>query len=113
MCGSRRPNRLRFGPCSTRIFSGAACRSIPVPLEVGYERGAEVAVRLLAGVHRHVAPEGVERLLAGAERAAVAGGAHHSGAGETLDYAVDGMVHFRGSNHFVADHVALGARAVD
>ncbi len=63
----------------------AAVRGVPVSLEVGNQRRAEVAVRLLARVDRHVAAEGVEWFLFDAQRPPVAGGADHARAGEFLN----------------------------
>ena len=44
-----------------------------------------MAGRLLAGIDRHVAAEQIERLLADANGAAIAGGADDAGTGEAVD----------------------------
>src|SRR6185295_3332931 len=80
MWGSRRPKRFRFGPCSTRIFIlFAPVGGVPVLFQVTDERGAEMALCLLASVQRHVAAKQVERLLPDAESSPVVRGAYHAG----------------------------------
>src|SRR6201988_52050 len=113
MCGSRRPNKLRFGPCRTRIFSGASCRSIPVLLQVRDQGRAEVAVCLFPRIDRDIAAERVERLLPGAEGAPVARGADYAGPSELLHRAVYGIVDILRRDDLIADHAAFGARAVE
>ena len=51
--------------------SGAPVLRVPVPLEVGDQRRAEVAIGLVAGIGGAVAAEEVERLLPDATDAAV------------------------------------------
>src|SRR5215469_8296815 len=85
----------------------------PMPLEIGDESRAEMARGLLAGIDRHVAAEGVERLLADAEGAAVAGGADDAGAGEGVDDARERRIHRLGRRDLVADEAALGAVAFE
>src|SRR3954466_9072388 len=114
MCGSRRPKRLRFGPCSTRIFILLApVGRVPVLFQIADERGAEMALCLLASVHRHVAAEQVEGFLPGADRAPVARGAHDSRAGQLFDRCIDGLVHFFVWDDFVTEHPSHGAGALD
>src|SRR5215510_6055319 len=114
MCGSRRPKRLRFGPCRTRIFMLLSpVRGVPVFLEVRDERGTEMALRLLACVHRHVAAEEVERFLPRAECAPVARGADHSGTRQLLHGGIDRLIHIFVWNDLVAKHSTFRARTVD
>src|SRR5213075_678415 len=73
----------------------------------------EVAVRLLARIDCHVAPEAVERLLADAEGAPVARRADHTRAGELLHRAREGGIHLIRRHHLVADEASVGARTLD
>ena len=59
-------------------------------LEIGDQRRAEVAVRLLAGTDREIAPEQIEWLCAHAEGAAIPDGTNGAGTGQTVDDASDG-----------------------
>src|ERR1700740_3552527 len=61
------PGMKSFWTSTTmRQASAATACGIPVSFQVGDQRRAEMAVGLLAGVHRHVAAKQIERLLAGA-----------------------------------------------
>src|SRR4051812_45326551 len=71
--------------CALRL----AVLRVPERLEVGDQRRAEMAERLLARVQRGVLTEGVERLGRESQRAAIADRAHRARAGETIDHAHD------------------------
>src|SRR5262245_16775737 len=72
-----------------------------------------MAVCLLPGIDRHVAPERVERLLAGAERLAVTGGADHARARQLPDNFIQLGIDLTGRYDLVADQPPLRARALD
>src|SRR4051794_5773523 len=91
--------------------SALAVLRVPVALEVGDQRRAEVAIGLLAGVDGAIAAEIVERLLCHPEGAAVADRADRAGAGEAGDHALDRRIHLAGRRDLVADQPALGAVA--
>src|SRR5262245_46061608 len=80
------------GSCSARLqitVSESSLVSAPVLFEVAHERGAEMAVDLLAAERRHVLPEEVERLCPDSQCAPVAGGVHEPGARERVDASGD------------------------
>src|SRR5437899_8434426 len=85
----------------------------PVLLEVGDQRGAEVAVRLLERVCGEITAEQVERFLRHAKRAPVSRRAHHARSGELLDDALDGGVHLRWRDDLVADQPPPAAVALE
>src|SRR6185437_15136943 len=89
-------------------ISDAALVRIPVLLEIANQRGAEVAVGLLARERGHVLAEDVERLLPDADPAAVGGGRDEPGRGQRLHARFDGRVHVGRVHHLVDHHVALG-----
>src|SRR5712691_10758166 len=108
------PGMKSFWTSTTmRQASAAAACGIPVSFQVGDQRGAEMAGGLLSGVHRHVAAKEIERLLADAEGAPVAGGAHHAGAGQLFNRALERRLHLRRRHDLVADQARFRARAVD
>src|SRR5262249_30041465 len=76
---------------------------VPVALEVGDQRRAEVTIGLLARVNRGVAPEKVERLLAHSEGAAIADRADGARACEAFDDAVDCGVHLAGRRDLITN----------
>src|SRR5579862_6787164 len=84
---------------------------IPLALEIGDERGTEMAIGLVASVSGKIHPECVERLLADAQCAAVRGGADRAGAGEPGDDLFEGRVHRAGRRDLVADQAAFRAVA--
>src|SRR6185369_9891637 len=93
--------------------SGPAALRVPVALEIGDQRRAEVAVGLLARVDREVGAERVERLLGDAKRAPVSGRTHHAGTGQPLHHPLDRRVHLAGFDDLIADQAALRAAAFD
>src|SRR4029077_9027765 len=82
---------------------------VPIALEVGDERRAEVTIGLLARVNGGIAAKEIERLLTNSEGAAVADGADGPGACEPRDNAVKRRIHFGGGRDLVADQTAFGA----
>src|SRR5271170_2976759 len=84
---------------------------VPIALEVGDERRAEVTIGLLARVNGGIAAKEIKRLLANPEGAAVADGANGAGAGQPRDNALDRRIHFGGRRDLVADQAAVGAIA--
>src|SRR5262245_64689803 len=90
------------GPPMTEASHFALGR-VPVALEVGDQRRAEMAERLLARVDREIIAEHVERLLGDADGAAVAGGTDHARTGQPGDDAVDAGVHLAWLDDLVAD----------
>src|SRR5678815_4226274 len=96
-----------------RCALGAAALRVPEHLEVGDQRRAEMAERLLARVQRGVLTEGVERLGRESQRAAIADRADRARPGETIDHAHDRGVDLAGRHHLVADHAADIGIAVD
>ena len=81
---------------------------VPVLFEVAHERGAEMAVGLLAAERGHVLPEDVERLCPDPQRAPVPGGVHEPRARQRLDAPGDRRVHLVGRlDHLVAEQVAV------
>src|SRR5215213_11549252 len=62
---------------------------VPVLFEIADQRGREMAIGLLACVHRHVAAEGVERFFGDAKGAPVARRADHAGACEIAHDAIE------------------------
>src|SRR5580704_10603962 len=84
---------------------------IPLALEIGDERGTEMAIGLVASVSGKIHPECVERLLPDAQRAAVRGGADRAGAGQAGYDAIERRVHGGGRRDLVADQAALRAVA--
>src|SRR5215470_14649301 len=105
-------SRLR-GNDDAEIASHLAAGGVPVALEIGDQRRAEMAERLLARIDREVIAEHVERLLGDADGAAVAGGADHSRAGEPGDHAIKGSVHSAGLDDLVADEFAFKTVALE
>src|SRR5262245_33937773 len=103
-------SRLR-GNDDAETASHLAARGVPVALEVGDQRRADVAERLLARIDREIIAEHVERLLGDADGAAVAGGADHARAGQACDHAVEAGVHLARFDDLVADEAAFRAVA--
>src|SRR5258708_27605178 len=97
------PVRWRLSTFPPAGRSALAAARVPVPLEIGDQRRAEMAIGLLARIDRHIAAEGVERFLRDAEGAAIAGGAHHSRIGEAVDDSGDRSIHRRRLGDLVAD----------
>jgi hypothetical protein len=64
--------------CALRM-SGLPIMRVPLALEIGDERGAEMAIGLVAGVGREIVAKRIERFLADLQRAAVRGGADRTG----------------------------------
>ena len=91
--------------------SDFAVLRIPVPLKIGDERGAEVAKGLLAGVDGAIAAEKIERLLADAERSAIAERAHWTCARQAGYDALYRGIHSGGRRDLVADEPAFRAVA--
>src|SRR5580698_15135 len=96
----------RAGP-----ISDLAIMRVPLALEIGDQRWAEMAIGLIAGVSGKIHPECVERFLPDAQRAAVRGGADRAGAGQAGDDSLEGCVHVGGGRDLVADQAALRAVA--
>src|SRR5438874_11244312 len=88
--------RSAAAPRQGSRWSLLSAARVPMSLEIVDQCRAEMAIGLLARIHRHVGSEGVERLLRNAERAAVAGGAPHSGVGAAVDDPGDRCVHSTG-----------------
>src|SRR5271156_2765315 len=86
---------------------------IPLALEIGDQRRAEMAISLVAGVSGKIHPECVERLLPDAQRAAVRGGADRAGAGQSGDDTLESRVHVGGWRDFIADQTAFRAVAYE
>src|SRR3954447_20843604 len=83
-----RPGIKRWMKLSSDCFgvsmaprSGLSLHRVPMALEVGDQRRAEMAERLLAGIERQITPEQIERFLADAEAAPVGHRADDAGAG--------------------------------
>ena len=66
-----------------------------------------MAISLLAGIDRHVAPERVERLLADADGTPIAGGANDAGTREAVNNGIERRIERRWRSHLVADQPAL------
>src|SRR4051812_5700417 len=102
-CNERSASR---GSCSTG--SNSALVRIPVLLEVPDERGAQMAVRLLAAVRGHVLAKDVERLRRHAHRPPVGGSVDESRAGQRLHARFPRGVHLPGRvDPLIAEQVAL------
>src|ERR1700757_1428255 len=84
---------------------------VPLALQIGDQRRAEMAIGLVAGVSGKIFAERIERFLADAQRAAVAHGADRTGTGQAGDDAVERRVHAARRRDLVADQVALRAVA--
>src|SRR3954447_18307085 len=93
--------------------SGLAALRVPVALEIGDQRRAEVTVGLLARIDREIGAEHVERLLGDAECAPVSGRAHDARAGQPLHHPLDRRVHLAGLDDLIADQAAIRAIAFD
>src|SRR5207344_177013 len=93
--------------------SGPAALRVPVALEIGDQRRAEVAVGLLARIDREIGAEHVERLLGDAERAPVSGRAYDAGTGQPMHHSLDRRVHLAGLDDLITDQAALRAVAFD
>src|SRR5260221_6911692 len=113
--GMPRYNALRHPSMPVAAMRRRLYRSrprVPMALEIGDQRWAEMAIRLLARVDRHIAAKGVERFLGDAKGPAVACGADHPGIGEAVDHPGDRRVHRIRLDDLVADKAAFGAVAV-
>src|SRR5882672_6774543 len=86
---------------------------VPMALEIGDQRRAEMAIGLLARVDRHIGAKSVERFLGDTKGPAVACGADHPGIGEAVDHPGDRRVHRRRLDDLVADKAAFGAVTVE
>src|SRR5580704_18637120 len=84
---------------------------VPLALEIGDQRRAEMTIGLVASVSGKIHPECVERLLPDAQRTAVRGGADCAGTGQSGDDAIEGRVHVAGRRDLVADQAAFRAVA--
>src|SRR3954470_17183703 len=93
--------------------SGPAALRVPVALEIGNQRRAEVAVGLLARIDREVGAEHVEGLLGDAERAPVSGRAHDAGTGQPVHHPLDRRLHLAGIDDLIAPSATLRAVAFD
>src|SRR6185437_1633533 len=98
---------LRLEPLALPVLG------VPVPFEIRNQRGAEMALRLLARIDGAVAAEQIERLLGDAKRTAIADGADRARVGEAGDDPVDRRVHPARWYDLVADHAAFRAVAFE
>src|SRR5947209_8709192 len=80
---------------------------VPVTLEVANEPRREMAIGLFARIDGEIVAEHVERFLADADGATVAGRAHHAGASEAGNHALDAGIHGAGLHDLVADEPAV------
>src|SRR4029077_6369831 len=87
------------------LASDLSVLRVPVALEVGDQRWAEVTIGLLARVDRSIATKQIERLLANSEGATVADGADCLGAGKPIDTPLARRVHLVRRRDLVA-HLA-------
>src|ERR1700691_2249079 len=84
---------------------------VPLPLKIADQRRTVVAIGLIPGVSREIFAEGVERLFADTDGAAVRDRADGAGAGQSGDHLVERAVHLLGSCDLVADQSAFRAVA--
>src|SRR5213595_2624623 len=124
---SRHATRSRSGSglsCRVRNRRRASTQTLNLPLlrvpvlfQIANQRGREMAVGLLAGIHGHVTAELIERLLCNAKRAAIARGADHAGIREARDHSIERRIHLVRRHDLVADRAAgrdgCGARSSD
>src|SRR5271155_5313100 len=96
-----------------RARSGLSILRVPMALEIGNQRGAEMAIGLLAAVDCHVAAKQIQRLLADADSPPVAHGAHDSGTRHRADDPLDRLIHRTRGDGFVADQPPLRTVARD
>src|SRR5262249_8445731 len=76
---------------------------IPVAFEIGDQRRAEMARRLFARVHRHIATKHIQRRSRAPNRAAMPAGATHPQTGEPGHDAPQRAIDFRGRGDLIAD----------
>src|SRR5580698_3745064 len=84
---------------------------VPLAFKIGDQRGTVVTVSLVAGVSREIFAEGVERLFADTDGAAVRDRADGAGAGQSGDHLVEREVHLVRRGDLVADQSAFRADA--
>src|SRR4029077_14897189 len=100
--------------CRARSRSLELTRSVlgvPVALEIGNERGAEMTIGLLARIDRAITAEQIERLLRDPECAAIADGSACSRTRQAVDHAFDCGIHAVRRGNLIADEAAFRAVA--
>src|SRR5215471_14870270 len=88
-------------------------RGVPVLFEICNQCRAEMTVGLLTTIDSHIAAENIERLLADAEGAPVAGGADHARRREIVTHLDDGLLDLIRRRNHIANHATLGAVAFE
>src|SRR6202451_4326710 len=103
----RRTASIGTPRCSSRFervarMSGLTIMRVPLALEIGDQRRAEMAIGLVAGVGGKIHSECVECFLADLDGASVARRADRAGTGQAGDDTVERAVHLAGRRDLVA-----------